>query len=197
MKTINKNYIYKIKLYKKLGKSYDTRTVRQVYKDLKKIDASTPFSNVLSFYCVQNLPEEGKTKSASRVVPIHPVLEKLIQQTTYDKEDYLINDLNGGGYDNKRSWNFQKRQGRLRREVELPKGVVFHTLRNTFATHIKNAGVPRNHISQLMGHEDDNMALDVYSSGLAIEPLRGSISKLTYGSEVDCLLKTFLDRNSA
>ena len=94
--------------------------------------------------------EEGKTKSASRVVPIHPVLEKLIQQTTYDKEEYLIHDLNGGGYDNKRSWNFQKRQGRLRKEAELPKGVVFHTLRNTFATRMENAGVPKNHITQLM-----------------------------------------------
>ena len=37
---------------------------------------------------------------------------------------------------------------------------------------MENAGVPRNHISQLMGHEDDNMALDVYSDGLAIEPLK-------------------------
>ena len=40
---------------------------------------------------------------------------------------------------------------------------------------MENAGVPRNHIIQLMGHEDDNMALDVYSGGLAIEPLRKSM----------------------
>ena len=51
-----------------------------------------------------------------------------------------------------------------------------------------NAGVPRNHISQLMGHEDDNMALDVYSGGLAIEPLRISISNLSYGKSVEGLL---------
>ena len=35
-----------------------------------------------------------------------------------------------------------------------------------------------------MGHEDGNMALDVYSGGLAIEPLRVSIGKLSYGDEV-------------
>ena len=64
--------------------------------------------------------QEGKTDSASRVIPIHPVLEKLISKTDYDKEDYLIHDLNSGGYDSKRSLNFQKRQGRLRKEVELP-----------------------------------------------------------------------------
>ena len=49
---------------------------------------------------------------------------------------------------------------------------------------MENAGVPINHISQLMGHEDSNMALTVYSGGLAIEPLVESINKLSY-EEVD------------
>ena len=39
-----------------------------------------------------------------------------------------------------------------------------------------------------MGHEYDNMALDVYSGGLAIEPLRESIGKLSYGVEVKKLI---------
>ena len=132
--------------------------------------------------------QEGKTDSASRVIPIHPVLEKLISITDYDKEDYLIHDLNPGDYDNKRSWNFQKRQGRLRKEVELPKGLNFHSLRNTLTTRMENAGVPRNHISQLMGHEDGNMALDVYSGGLAIEPLRKSMGKLSYGEFIHLII---------
>ena len=72
----------------------------------------------------------------------------------------------------------------------MPEGVVFHTLRNTFATCMENLNIPRNHISQLMGHEDSNMALDVYSSGLAIEPLVGSINKLTYGKEIDSFIKS-------
>ena len=58
-----------------------------------------------------------------------------------------------------------------------------------FTTRMENLGIPRNHISQLMGHEDGNMALDVYSGGLAIEPLRESINKLTYGSEIDDLIR--------
>tara|TARA_Y100000588_G_scaffold5161_1_gene6271 strand:+ start:80 stop:223 length:144 start_codon:yes stop_codon:yes gene_type:complete len=37
-------------------------------------------------------------------------------------------------------------------------------------------------------NEDDNMALDVYSGGLAIEPLRESMGKLSYGKEVDNLI---------
>ena len=64
-------------------------------------------------------------------------------------------------------------------------------MRNTFATRMENQGVPRNHISQLMGHEDSNMALDVYSSGLAIEPLVESMNKLTY-EEVDSYIKETL-----
>ena len=56
---------------------------------------------------------------------------------------------------------------------------------------MENAGVPRNHISQLMGHEDDNMALDVYSGGLAIEPLRESMGKLSYGEKVSKFIIKF------
>ena len=40
-----------------------------------------------------------------------------------------------------------------------------------------------------MGHEDSNMALDVYSSGLAIERLVESFNKLTYGKEVNSLIE--------
>ena len=92
--------------------------------------------------------------------------------------------LNPGGLDGKRSFYFSRRQSILRRKVVLPEGVVFYSLRNTFATRMENAGVPRNHISQLMGHEDDNMALDVYSGELAIEPLMESMGKLSYGGKV-------------
>ena len=37
-----------------------------------------------------------------------------------------------------------------------------------------------------------NMALDVYSGGLAIEPLVESINKLTYGDEIDSFIKEIL-----
>ena len=36
-----------------------------------------------------------------------------------------------------------------------------------------------------MGHEDDNMALHVYSGKLAIKPLMESMGKLYYGEEID------------
>ena len=138
--------------------------------------------------CIQI--HKGKTSASSRVIPINPILSPVIQKLINKSRDgYLITGITSGGYDNKRSWNFQKRLSRLRQKICLPEGVVFHTLRNTFATRMENLGIPRNHISQLMGHEDGNMALDVYSGGLAIEPLRHSINKLTYGSEVELMIK--------
>ena len=36
--------------------------------------------------------------------------------------------------------------------------------------------------------EDDNMDLDVYFENLTIEPLRKSMSKLSYGEEVELIL---------
>ena len=91
--------------------------------------------------------------------------------------------------------NFQKKLGKLRKKIGIPEGVVFHTLRNTFATRMENLGLPRNHISQLMGHEDSNMALTVYSSGIVIEGLVESINKLTY-EEVDSFIKDTLKNSN-
>jgi len=136
--------------------------------------------------------DEGKTKAATRVIPVHPLIKPLLEpmRGTFGK-GYLIDGIKGGGYDNKRSWNFQKKLGKLRKKTGIPEGVVFHTLRNTFVTRMENLGIPRNHISQLMGHEDSNMALDRYSAGLMIEPLVESINKLTY-EEVDSFIKDTL-----
>ena len=50
---------------------------------------------------------------------------------------------------------------------------------------MKNRGFLWSHINHLMGYKDGNMALDVYSGGLAIEPLRVSIGKLSYEEEID------------
>jgi len=137
--------------------------------------------------------DEGKTEAAARVIPVHPLIKPLLEPMsgTFGK-GYLIDGIKGGGYDKKRSWNFQKKLGKLRKKIGIPEGVVFHTLRNTFVTRMENLGIPRNHISQLMGHEDSNMALDRYSAGLMIEPLVESINKLTYGEEVDSFIKKSL-----
>ena len=48
-----------------------------------------------------------------------------------------------------------------------------------------------------MGHEDSNMALDIYSAGLTIKPLVKSIKKLTYEKEIDSFIKNTLEERSS
>lgn len=63
-KTLIKKEYYDIKSYHSVkAKPFKGILFIDILKDLKKIDATTPFSSVLSFYCVQNIPEESKTKS--------------------------------------------------------------------------------------------------------------------------------------
>ena len=134
---------------------------------------------------------EGKTQASKRAIPVHPVIEPLVKRfLDSSKNDYLIRGIKSGGYDNKRSWNFQKKLTRLREKLEMREGLYFHTLRNTFATQMENLGIPTNHINQLMGHKHNNMSLDVYSAGMKIEPLVESINKLTYGKEIDSFIKS-------
>ena len=47
----------------------------------------------------------------------------------------------------------------------------------------------KNHINQLLGHDDGSIVLDVYSGGLAIEPLLQSVNKLHYNFVIDNILK--------
>ena len=178
-----------------IGKNEFTATVVAMYSGMRleeicNIQEKHVFDGCFHVY-------EGKTEAAARVVPVHPLIKTLIEPMsgTFGK-GYLIDGIKGGGYDNKRSWNFQKKLGKLRKKIGIPEGVVFHTLRNTFATRMENIGVPRNHISQLMGHEDSNMALSVYSAGLAIERLVESINKLTYGEEIDSFVKDTLKNSN-
>ena len=137
--------------------------------------------------------EKGKTKAAVRDIPVHPLVQPIIDKLKDSaKDEYLISAINSGGYDNKRSWNFQKKLGRLRKKIGIPIEINFHTLRNTFATKMENLGIPTNHINKLMGHKHNNMSLDTYSSGMKIEHLVESIKKLTYGEEIDSFVKDTL-----
>ena len=180
----------------KIGINEFTATVVAMYSGMRLDEICNIQKAHISDKCFRVL--EGKTEAAKRAIPIHHLIEPLIERLLdSSKDDYLIKGIKSGGYDNKRSWNFQKKLGRLRKRIGIPEGVVFHTLRNTFATRMENLGIPRNHISQLMGHEDSNMALDVYSSGLAIEPLVESINKLTYDKEVDSYIKDSLKERSS
>ena len=134
---------------------------------------------------------EGKTKAASRVVPVHPVLKKIIVSNDSDNEEYILKGLVSAGYDNKRSCNFQKRHGRTRKRLNLPKGVVFHSLRNTVITKLHNNMIALENIEIIVGHAQKSVAHGVYSGGLAVQQLREIINGISYGNTIDNLILNY------
>ena len=118
----------------KIGINEFTATVVAMYSGMRLDEICNIQKAHISDKCFRVL--EGKTEAAKRAIPVHHLIEPLIERLLdSSKDDYLIKGIKSGGYDKKRSWNFQKKLGRLRKQIGIPQGVVFHTLRNTFATH--------------------------------------------------------------
>ena len=134
---------------------------------------------------------EGKTEAARRVVPVHPVLKNIIDSNDSDNEEYILKGLVSAGYDNKRSCNFQKRLGRTRKRLNLPKGVVFHSLRNTVITKLHNNMIALENIEKIVGHAQKSVAFGSYSGGLAVEKLREIINGISYGNTIDNLILNY------
>ena len=76
----------------------------------------------------------GKTANAARVVPIHPVLERVVVPATAKASTLSV------------------RYGRVMRSLEMPKGKTFHSLRKAFATALERAGCPEAIAARLLGH---------------------------------------------
>lgn len=126
---------------------------------------------------------EGKSESSVRDVPLHPVIRPLVaylKKTSGD--DYLIEGLRRGGDDNKRAFYAGKRFGRLKTKLGVTrKGVVFHSLRNTFTNAAENAGVPENIAKLIDGHSRSSMTYGRYSQGVELKVLQKEVRKVSYG----------------
>jgi integrase len=59
-------------------------------------------------------------------------------------------------------------------------GLVFHSLRNTVATVLHNAGVPEVEAAALLGHTVPTMSYGLYSGGLSLERLRQVAEAIRY-----------------
>lgn len=128
---------------------------------------------------------EGKTKAAARDIPIHPVIASLVKQLMDTAGDYLIPDLKRGGVDNKRGHHFSNLFSKfLRRQVGIAdKGVVLHSLRNTFITAALEAGVEAEKTERIVGHKAHDMQ-SRYSRVLKFEVLQEAMGKISHGPRV-------------
>jgi len=129
-----------------------------------------------------------KTPAAARRVPVHSELLAIGLReyvAAVPRSGYLFPGLKPGGPDGKRSWQATKHFTRLRRRLGLTRpGLVFHSLRNTVATALHEAGVPEVEAAALLGHELRTMSYGLYSGGLSLVRLRAAVECIRYPAEL-------------
>jgi integrase len=139
---------------------------------------------------------EGKSPSALRAVPVHPVIGSLIDRLrAHSRDGYLLSGLLPGGADAKRGHYLGKRFGGLIRKAGFTDpSLVFHTLRHSFIQRCEEGGVPESSAKLLVGHSRRSSltygnAGVSYSPGVSLETLRQEIAKVSFG-ELDEFVRT-------
>ncbi len=126
-----------------------------------------------------------KTPASHRRVPIHSALVQLglddyLAHISEGKCEFLLPNLKPGGPDGKRSWYVGKRFTAYKRELGIPEGTVFHSLRRNVSTSLEQASVPENEAAALLGHDNPRITYGVYSQGLTLKGLKAVVEKIEY-----------------
>lgn len=126
---------------------------------------------------------EGKTVSAPRTVPVHPVIAPLVAELARkSRGGPLMGKLNPGGPDNKVTWHIGKKFGRDRRKLGLDDPRAdFHALRKTFITTALNAGASLPVLRQCVGHDQEGVTLTSYTE-FTLATCRAAIETVRYGA---------------
>ena len=134
----------------------------------------------------------GKTQSAVRTIPIHPVIQPLVKSLSANSDDgYLISGLLTGGDDSKRGHLIGKRFGSMRRRLGYTdEALNYHTLRNSFIHRCEEAKLPPSTTKQLVGHSRTDITYGVYSPGVSRDSLKGAIQSVSYGALDDYVRET-------
>ena len=121
------------------------KTIQRVYikdkdKNISKVIITTP-----------------KTKNANREIPINKEFLELLKQLKTKGNDYIITGTNK--YLEPRS--YRKHFNNVLKKVKI-KQFNFHSLRHTFATNCISLGVDYKTVSELLGHANVNITLNLY-----------------------------------
>lgn len=127
---------------------------------------------------------EGKTASAVRTVPIHPVIQPLVVILRASTDDeYLLAGLRRGGENQRRSHYLSKRFGSAKTRLGLKsRQINFHTLRNTFIEALERSGVEEATAKQIVGHERTSLTYGTYSGGIPIQQLLSAVQRVSHGA---------------
>ncbi|TWB22595.1 site-specific recombinase XerD [Nitrospirillum amazonense] len=120
----------------------------------------------------------GKTKAATRDIPVHSAIEPLVREMIQDRpaDAWLFT---GPGIIGKTASARANYVGKLWRDMTgaLNLAPVLHGLRSTFIEHLEAAGVPLSTVKLIVGHRRDDITFGRYSKGSLVE-LRTEIEKM-------------------
>jgi integrase len=112
----------------------------------------------------------GKSESAIRDVPLHPIIKPLVSRLCLESNDgFLISGLLEAGKDSKRGKLIGKRFSQVKQSLGFDKALTFHTFRNTFINECERAKVALATVQQIVGHARTSMSYGRYSHGIPPE----------------------------
>ncbi len=98
-----------------------------------------------------------KTKNANREIPINKNFLELLKKIKSSKNNYILTDTEK--YLEPRS--YRKHFEKVLKELKI-KHFNFHSLRHTFATNCISLGVDYKTVSEILGHSNVNITLNLY-----------------------------------
>jgi integrase len=120
-----------------------------------------------------------KSKAAEREVPLHPVLEQLLDQRL-PSQGRLFPSLNAD--------RIVKRYACLRTAHRELHGTVFHSTRKWFITQCERTGVPEHFTASLVGHQsarsENKLTYGLYSAGISDTQKREIIDQVRLPQDV-------------
>jgi integrase len=137
-----------------------------------------------------NITDEGdrqlKNEQTKRRVPIHPKVLALdflayVEKTAPSPTDRVFPDLKPGGPDRKLGFYFTKWFTEYRRNVKVyRRGLDYHSFRHGVTTKLFSAGVGREIVDELTGHEGEGTSQTEYFRGAPLRVLLDAISKVEW-----------------
>lgn len=142
--------------------------------------------------------EQGKTKAAKRLVPIHSDLAAIVARRTAGKapEDYLIEELTAppsrpgrrGGKIGERFTAYRRDLGLDHRKADRRQADAdFHSFRRWFVTKAEQAGQRESLIQAVVGHKREGVTLGVYSAGPSVEQRRELVESVRLPNGVSAI----------
>lgn len=133
----------------------------------------------------------GKTPSARRMIPVHPVIRPLVTRLSETSSDgFLIPGLLTSGADDKRGILVGKRLAYAIRKAGITdESLVAHGFRHSVETQMEAAGVSLRMRQQILGHRSLTITEEHYTDPASVERRAAAIKVVSYGKEVTALVK--------